>query len=460
MMKARQLLLLCTLLPAAAQQMTNLNHLPRMVMEGWGVFTLPMPEGYTIRGAAADDRFTFRVVPAATTAGKNEGLPYMEILSTLTPPELPEGESFTATVAGDKVTGVHTGSETAGGVSTLIMKKGTEGAHLCITIPDGTYRDLMFSLLERMEMKESPRPDSTAGTAAAPAAADTTAASAATATAAASSSATSTATAATSTATATAATSTTSTATASTTTSAAAPDMSAAVPQSFRIWGTCTLPVPPDIQVVVQDSADSHLLHFYDADKKEAMTIYSGFEPEASGTGGKPCTALIAGDQVRGIQLAGKQEYLLERGTQGAVLHIVVYDGAEKPRMLAMLGSMVLQAPATLPEEVKAQARAVFGETNRLTAELNALFAKVKSANSAAAAVPRMRELLAALQAQEQAMEALSKRYGRAIPSFVGTLAPSTVEESSKESHIQRVHDADCYGCAELQELLEDFMGL
>lgn len=449
MMKARQLLLLCTLLPAAAQQMTNLNHLPRMVMEGWGVFTLPMPEGYTIRGAAADDRFTFRVVPAATTAGKNEGLPYMEILSTLTPPELPEGESFTATVAGDKVTGVHTGSETAGGVSTLIMKKGTEGAHLCITIPDGTYRDLMFSLLERMEMKESPQPDSTAGTAAAPAAADTTAASAATATAAASTSATSTATA------------TTSTATAATTgTSAAAPDMSTAVPQSFRIWGTCTLPVPPDIQVVVQDSADSHLLHFYDADKKEAMTIYSGFEPEASGTGGKPCAALIAGEQVRGVQLAGKQEYLLERGTQGAVLHIVVYDGAEKPRMLAMLGGMVLQAPATLPEEVKAQARAVFGETNRLTAELNALFAKVKSANSAAAAVPRMRELLAALQAQEQAMEALSKRYGRAIPAFVGTLAPSTVEESSKESHIQRVHDADCYGCAELQELLEDFMGL
>lgn len=425
MMKARQLLLLCTLLPAAAQQMTNLNHLPRMVMEGWGVFTLPMPEGYTIRGAAADDRYTFRVVPAATTAGKNEGLPYMEILSTLTPPELPEGESFTATVAGDKVMGVHTGGDTAGGVSTLIMKKGTEGAHLCITIPDGTYRDLMFSLLERMEMQEAPQPDSSST-----AAADTSATAAA------------------------------ETTTVSAATSTAAPDMSTAVPQSFRIWGTCTLPVPPEVQVVVQDSADSHLLHFYDADKKEAMTIYSGFEPEASGTGGKPCAALIAGEQVRGVQLAGKQEYLLERGTQGAVLHIVVYDGAEKPRMLAMLGGMVLQAPATLPDEVKAQARAVFGETNRLTAELNALFAKVKNADSAAAAVPRMQELLAALQAQEQAMEALSKRYGRAIPSFVGTLAPSTVEESSKESHIQRVHDADCYGCTELQELLEDFMGL
>lgn len=435
------------LLPAAAQQMTNLDRLPRMVMEGWGVFTLPMPEGYTIRGGAADDRYTFRVVPAATTAGKNEGQPYMEILSTLTPPALPEGESFTATVAGDKVTGVHTGGETTGGVSTLIMKKGTEGAHLCITIPDGTYRDLMFSLLERMEVQETPQPDSTAT-----AATDTSTASA---------------TAATSTATApTAATAATSTATAATAaaattgTSAAAPDMSTAVPQTFRIWGSCTLPVPPDIQVVVQDSADSHLLHVYGADKKEAMTIYSGFEPEASGSGGKPCTALIAGEQVRGMQLAGKQEYLMERGTQGAVLHVVVYNGAEQPRMLAMLGGMVLQAPATLSEEVKAQARAVFGETNRLTAELNSLFAKVKSADSAAAAVPRMRELLAALQAQEQAMEALSKRYGRAIPAFVGTLAPSTVEESSKESHIQRVHDAECYGCTELQELLEDFMGL
>lgn len=404
MMKARQLMLLCMLLPAAAQQMTNLDRLPRMVMEGWGVFTLPMPEGYTIRGGAADDRYTFRVVPAATTAGKNEGQPYMEILSTLTPPALPEGESFTATVAGDKVSGVHTGSETEGGVSTLVMKKGTEGAHLCITVPDGTYRDLMFSLLERMEVQDSSQPEGS--------------------------------------------------------TAAAVPDMSTAVPQTFRIWGSCTLPVPPDIQVVVQDSADSHLLHVYGADKKEAMTIYSGFEPEASGTGGKPCTALIAGEQVRGMQLAGKQEYLMERGTQGAVLHVVVYNGAEQPRMLAMLAAMTLQAPATLPDAVKAQASAVFGETNRLTAELNSLFAKVKSADSAAAAVPRMRELLAALQAQEQAMEALSKRYGRAIPAFVGTLAPSTVEESSKESHIQRVHDAECYGCTELQELLEDFMGL
>lgn len=405
MMKARQLLLLCTLLPAAAQQMTNLNHLPRMVMEGWGVFTLPMPEGYTIRGGATDDRYTFRVVPAATAVGKSEGQPYMEILSTLTAPELPEGESFTATVAGDKVTGVHTGGETEAGVSTLIMKKGTEGAHLCITVPDGTYRDLMFALLERMEMQET---------------ADTTAAKPA----------------------------------------APAPDMSTAVPQTFRIWGTCTLPVPPDVQVVPQDSADSHLLHIYGANKKEAMTIYSGYEPEASGTGGKPCTASIAGEQVRGVQLAGKQEYLLERGTQGAVLHIVVYNGEEQPRMLAMLSGMVLQAPATLPEEVKAQARAVFGETNRLTAELNTLFAKVRNADSAAAAVPRMRELLAALQTQEQAMETLSQRYGRAIPAFVGTLAPSTVEESAKESHIQRVHDAECYGCTELQELLEDFMGL
>lgn len=401
MMKARQLLFLCSVLPVAAQQMTDLTKVPRLVMEGWGVFSLPMPDGYTIRGSSAEDHYTFRVVPAASAEGRSEGRPYMEIYSGLSAPELPEGEPFSTVVAGETVKGVHTEPTAAGepGVSTLLMKKGVEGAYLCITVPDGDYRDFMFTLLERLQIQEPEK------------------------------------------------------------TEEEKPDMSAAVPQSFRIWGTVTLPVPPAVQVVPQDSAEFHLLHVYGADKKEAMTIYSGFEPDAE-TGGKPCAAVIAGEQVRGQKLAGKQEYLLERGTQGAVLHIVVYDGPERQRMLAMLAGMVLQAPATLPDEAKARARAVFGTTNDLTAAVNALFANVKDEKTAVAAVPRMRELLAALQTQETEMEQLSKRYGRAVPAFVSTLAPSSVTENSRDANIQRVHDAECYGCAELQELLEDFMGL
>lgn len=478
MMKARELMLLCSLLPAAmAQQMTDLTQVPRHVMEGWGTVSLPMPPGYTVRGSLADDCYTFRVVAEATTPGKGEGIPYMEIRSQKGVPPIPAGQEVTAVIAGKRVKGVHAAAESGtGGVSSFVMQQGAEGAYLYMTVPDGEYHDLMLALLNRMEVgtpvravavaaeppaaPAEPAPASAAApaptqpTAAAPAAAPAPAEPAATAPVAAPAPTVTPAPAVTEPAPQPAV-----TAAEPVPAPAAAADVSTAEPMSFHIWGTLTLPVPGGLKVVQQNTGDDRIIHFYGSGEKECMTIYSGFTPSVE-TEGRACSAVIAGLQVKGVRLSGKQEYLLERGAQGAVLHIIVYEGAEQATMLGMLGRMSLQAPAALSEAVKERTRYVFGETNRITAELNKLFGGVKNESTAAAAVPQMQALLAELRRHEAEMEQLSKRHGRALSAFVGTLPQATVPENGRDSNIQRVHDADCYGCQALQELLEDFMGL
>lgn len=374
-------------------------------MEGWGTFTLPLAADYTVLCISSGDTYTFRVVVAGATAPTADTPAVLEIVSAMTAPPAPTaGTPVTIDIGGSKTEGVYTDSAVKGGAPTAVFTTamGVEGAQLQVTLPDGPHRAAMLASLAKLSAKKSETASPS---------------------------------------------------------SDAAPDMSTAVPQSFRCWGTLTLPVPPDVQVIPQEGTDSYLLHVYGADKREAMTLYSGYAPETE-SGGKPCANVIAGETVRGTQHATRREYLIERGTQGTVLHIVVYKGAEEARMLAMLAGMNIQAPPTLPDEVKAQARYVFGETDRLTRQLNDLFAGVKDERTAAAAVPKLQELLNALKQQESAMEALSKRYGRAIPAYIGTLSPGSPKDDSREKHIQRVHDAECYGCEALSQLLEDFMGL
>lgn len=377
---------------------------PLVELEGWGTFTLPLSADYTVVCIRSGDVYTFRIVVAGPTAPTADTPAVLELVSTMTTPPAPAvGTPVTIDIGGSKTEGVYADSAVKGGAPTSVFTTamGVEGAQLQVTLPDGPHRAAMLASLAKLSAQKAE----------------------------------------------------------TTSSSAAAPDMSNAVPQSFRCWGTLTLPVPPDVQVIPQEGTDSYLLHVYGADKREAMTLYSGYAPETE-SGGKPCANVIAGETVRGTQHATRREYLIERGTQGTVLHIVVYRGAEEARMLAMLAGMNIQAPPTLPDEVKAQARYVFGETDRLTRRLNDLFAGVKDERTAAAAVPKLQELLNALKQQETAMEALSKRYGRAIPAYIGTLSPGSPKDDSKEKHIQRVHDAECYGCEALSQLLEDFMGL
>lgn len=378
---------------------------PLVELEGWGTFTLPLSADYTVVCIRNGDAYIFRIVVAGPTAPTADTPAVLEMVSSMVAPPAPAaGTPVTIDTGGSKTEGVYTDSAVKGGAPTAVFTTamGVEGAQLQVSLPDGPHRAAMLASLAKLSSKKAET---------------------------------------------------------SSPSSAAPPDMSTAVPQSFRCWGTLTLPVPPDVQVIPQEGTDSYLLHVYGADKREAMTLYSGYAPETE-SGGKPCANVIAGETVRGTQHATRREYLIERGTQGTVLHIVVYKGAEEARMLAMLAGMNIQAPPTLPDEVKAQARYVFGETDRLTRQLNDLFAGVKDEHTAAAAVPKLQELLNALKQQETAMESLSKRYGRAIPAYIGTLSPGSPKDDSKEKHIQRVHDAECYGCEALSQLLEDFMGL
>lgn len=405
-MKALTPLLLCCLLPAAAQQAVDLTTATTAHFAGWGSFTIPLPDGYRMAGIrGAEGTYTFRIVQGSgevTQAPKAEDT-LMEICSSLNAPPTPAGSEITATVAGEQVTGIYTeGSGGKGGNTSFCIAKGVEGANLSITVADGPHRGVMLTMLEKLQAEEAPKTEAA---------------------------------------------------------SPAAPDMSTAEPQSFRCHGTLILPVPPGVQVVQQDSVDSYLLHVYGTDKKQGMTLYSGYNPALGEEGGRTCTAAIAGETVQGRQHKDRQEYILERGAQGALLHIVVYKGEEEPLMLAMLQGMEIQAPPAMPEKAKAQVDAVFGATARLTAAVNELFAGVKDAKSAAAAVPKLQELLQEMKKTEAAGESLSKKYGRAASPHIGTITPATAEGSADE-HIQRVHDADCYGCEELQELLEDFMGL
>lgn len=413
MMKALTSFFLCCALPAAAQQAVNFDTATSAHFEGWGSFTIPLPAGYNMAGIRSGEGvYTFRIVQSGggeITKPPTAAETLMEICSCMTPPPAPEGSEVTATVAGEKVTGTYTaGSNGKGGSTSFLITKGVEGACLAISVPDSPHREVMLTMLEKLQADEAPKTEPQSNTAA-----DT------------------------------------------------APDMSAAEAQTFRCYGSITLPVPPGAQVIPQEGVESYLLHVYGPDKKQGMTIYSGYTPSVSEESGRPCPAVIAGESVQGKQLKDRREYVLERGTQGAVLHIVVFNGDSQALMHAMLQGMVVQAPPSMPEDAKAQARAVFTETVGITAAVNKLFAGVKDAKSAAAAVPDLRVQLQALQKLEAASESLSRKYGRAAAAYISTLSPApSVKDSSIDEHIQRVHDADCYGCEELQEVLEDFMGL
>lgn len=396
MMNIPAFLLLCTLLPAAAQQAAASPAVTNMVFEGWGTFRLPVPAAYAMNGQQTEADYIFRVVP------QHEKKAAMEIISTLTPRPLENGESVVCSIGGKKVSGLYVAKSDDGteGTTYFQIKRGAEDALLYITVPDGPHREQMLSLLDKLQAEEEKKPETTP-----------------------------------------------------------LPSLTEAETQNLPCWGTLTLPVPQGVRIVPQSATEAYLYHVYGAESKPAMTLYSGYEPETTANG-KACTAEIAGETVKGLRSAGRRDFLLERGTKGAVLHIVVYDGRDRELMLAMLKNMKIQAPPTLSDTAKEQARYVFGEMNRLTAEVNKLFRGVHSLSSAEAAVPRMQQLLEELQAQESAMEKLSQSYGRAIPAFVGTLTPHSVRENSRDAEIQRVHDADCYGSAALQSLLETFMGL
>ena len=214
--------------------------------------------------------------------------------------------------------------------------------------------------------------------------------------------------------------------------------------------------------MVPQTDADAYVFQFVDQNNKILMTIYSGHNPHV-GEKGKPCSTIIAGQRVNGwfykheIGTQG-QEYVMLVGKDGAALHIIVEMTPYTDLMYQMLQNMSLNEAKPVNTKTKEYAAYVSRDINSLVKECVRIFSTVIDRKTADAAAPQVQAILSVLQKKHDAMDVLITRSGRSLLPYLQTLDQNLGPED--EAIIRRLHEADCYGSEELNEVLSEFLGL
>lgn len=387
-----------------------------VALEGWARFTLPVPPGYEVECHKSADHTLYYLRRAKQT-------PDLILYSGFSPNIDTSGKSCYADIAGKRTKGHVRPTAEGGQAWEFVLEKGVDGAAFVITLPQSPEVNTMLEVLKGLQFREDtpvPKDEPT-------------------------------------------------------------PDISTAPVQHFKCWGSFALPVPPDIRVVSSSGAESYQFHFIDSADKTAMIIYSGHTPTLQ-SGGKPVSAVIAGQQVEGQMLTGKteelqaltpsgavpmklvdkgREFVLPRGTDGALYHIVVCEGAQRNRMLAMLAAMSITSGSSLSEPVMQQANTAVQNSRLMLARADRILAKVTNRKTADAAVPQLEELVAQLAVHDKVVDALVRKHGKGVNAYVNTIDQSgDSPQGSGEHEIQRVYEADCYGSEALEAILQRLMGM
>ena len=248
-----------------------------------------------------------------------------------------------------------------------------------------------------------------------------------------------------------------------TTTSPRQIDLNAATIIQMKCWSPFAIRVPePTVRMVPQTDADAYVFQFVDKNNKILMTIYSGHNPQV-GEKGRACSTVIAGQKVNGWFYKHEngtqgQEYVMLIGKDGAALHIIVEMTPYTDLMYQMLANMSLTESKPVNPRTKEYAAYVSKDINSLLKECVRIFGTVTDRATADAAAPQIRAILSVLQKKNDAMDVLITRSGRSLLPYLQTLEHNLAPED--EAIIRRLHEADCYGSAALNEALIEFLGL
>lgn len=424
-MKSALSLCLVAALPVLAQEAADVSAFPVVTLEGWGRFTLPVPPDYEAICFKGEDYFIFSLAKKKEKAA-------LEIYNGFTPAVTTEGERCYTEIAGKRRKGVIVPQDEGGTAHEFLLEEHSAGAAYLVTLPGGPDAGLMTAVLAAMRFIDKPAAESKSIL------------------------------------------------------TAETPSDAPGIPRSFRCKGAFSLTVPADLRVIENKADDAYQFHFMTPKGDLALYIYCGYAPTIQ-TGGESCSAVIAGKTIEGNKLTGTaepsaavagsapkrmpakgEEYVLPGAAEGALYHIIIPEGPYQPRMMAMLAAMQMSGGSPLPAAAQEQSAALRESAETCVRNANLILAKVKDRASADAAVAELQPLADTMQANDKAAAALQKRYGRALHAYLhapdkpdSELSPTTsARKTEPENEIQRVHEADCYGSAALEDLLMRFMGI
>lgn len=424
-MKTALSLCLLTVLPCVAQDAVDVSAFPPATAECWGKVTIPVPPGYEVSVFKGDNHFIISLA-------KGKKKPALKIYNGFDPPEAEEGEKCYADIAGKRRRGLMVTQEDGSKVHEFLLPDGPMGSAYLVTLPPSPDAAVMMAVMNALQFDTAAATSTRSETEEAP--------------------------------------------------TADAP----MTPRTFRVKGSFTLAVPDDLRVTETKDGDATFVHFLSPKGQRVMSIYNGYAPAVQ-TGGKPCSAVIAGKETEGNKLSGEaeptaamlapgpgkipadgEEYVIPGGAEGALYHITIFDTTRRAQMLGIVAGMVLSGGSPLPESAQQQIAALRESAETCVRSANLILAKVKDRASADAAVAELTPLADAMQKNDKAAAALQSRYGRALHGYLHApdksdeeLSPTTKSRRSEpENEIQRVHEADCYGSEALDDLLLRFMGI
>lgn len=425
MMKTALSLCLLAALPCVAQDAVDVSSFPTATAEGWGIVTFRVPPGYAVSVFKGDNHFIMSLA-------KGKEKPALEIYNGFEPPAAEEGEKCYADIAGKKRRGLAVTQEDGSTVHEFLLPDGSAGSAYLVTLPPSPDAAVMMAVMNALQFDNAATAAKQTETEESPA--------------------------------------------------ADAP----MTPRTFRVKGSFTLAVPDDLRVTETKDGDASFVHFLSPKGQRVMSIYNGYAPAVQ-TGGKSCTAIIAGKETEGNKLSGDvepaaamispgpgkipadgEEYVIPGGAEGALYHITIFDTPRRAQMLSIVAGMTLSGGSPLPESAVQQIAALRESAEICVRNANIILAKVKDRASADAAVAELKPLADAMQKNDKAAAALQRRYGRAMHAYLhapdksdGELSPGTTSRRGEaENEIQRVHGEDCYGSEALDELLMRFMGI
>ena len=414
----------------SVQAAVDVASFPVVTLEGWGVLKLPVPPGYEASCFKGENEFVFSLA-------RPKQSPELEIYNGFTPPQTEEtGEATYAEIAGKRRKGYAVTQEDGQVVYEFLLSEKSAGASYAVTLHSCPDTEQLMAALGAMRFEKTAKGGDKER--------------------------------------------------ASEMANAAEESSSSAETRTFRAKGSFSLVVPAGLRVVESRDGDAYLFHFLTPKGERALCIYCGYAPAVQ-TGGEVCRAMIAGKEVEGNCLSAAsepsvavlptapgvaplkgEEYVLPGGAEGALYHITVYETPYRAQVLSMVGGMQMSGGSPLPESAREQSARLRQSAEVCVRHANMILSRVKDHATAEAAVAELRPLADTMQANDRAAAALQKRYGRALHAYLhapdkpdSELSPTTKSAKDEpENEIQRVHEADCYGSAALENLLMRFMGI
>lgn len=425
MMKTALSLCLLSVLPAIAQNAADVSAFPPATADCWGKVTLRVPPGYAVSVFKGDNHFV-------VSLAKGKEKPALEIYNGFAPPAAEEGKTCYADIAGKRCRGLIVTREDGSTAHEFLLPDGPAGSAYLVTLPPSPDAAVMTAVMNALQFDAEQLNSGSRDKEEAPA------------------------------------------------------EDAPTTPRTFRAKGSLTIAVPDDIRVAETKDGDASFIHFLSPKGQRVMSIYNGYAPAVQ-TGGKPCTAVIAGKEVEGNLLSGEiepaaamispgpgkisnegEEYVIPGGAEGALYHITIFDTPRRAQMLSIVAGMVLSGGSPLPESAVQQVASLRESAETCVRNANIILSKVKDRAGADAAVAELKPLADIMQHNDKSAAALQNRYGRALNAYLhapdkadSELSPTTKSaHHAAENEIQRVHEADCYGSSALEELLLRFMGI